>query len=154
MALRLKALLDSVSLVSFVKTSGKTGLHVVVPIERTLRYDAVRAVARGFGEHLVRAYPEEITVDWSVRRRTGKVFIDYNMNVRGKSMSVPYSPRVLPGAPVSMPLTWRELQKLDAGTLSAFAVSTIARRRADAWADLGSHAQSLEDRLRASERAR
>jgi bifunctional non-homologous end joining protein LigD len=81
-ALWLKALLDDMSLIAFVKTSGKTGLHVVVPIERTLRYDAVRAVAKGIGEHLARAHPEDITVDWSVERRTRKVFIDYNMNVR------------------------------------------------------------------------
>jgi bifunctional non-homologous end joining protein LigD len=153
-ALWLKALLDSMSLVSFVKTSGKTGLHVVVPIERTLRYDAVRAVARAIAEHLARAHPVEITVDWSVRRRTGKVFIDYNMNARGKSLTVPYSPRGLPGAPVSMPLSWPELQKLDARTLPAFAISTTARRRAAPWTCLRSRAQDLETRLRAAERAR
>ena len=151
-ALLLKAVLDGMSLVAFVKTSGKTGLHVVVPIERTLRYDAVRAVARGIAEHLVRAHRDAITLDWSVDRRTGKVFIDYNMNVRGKSMTVPYSPRGLPGAPVSMPLTWRALQKLDDSVMPGFAISTIARNRANPWSDLAGSAQNLQQLLGASER--
>ena len=153
-ALSLKALLDGMSLVSFVKTSGKTGLHVVVPIARTLRYDAVRAVARGIGDHLMRAHPREITVDWSVERRTGKVFIDYNMNVRGKSMTVQYSPRGLPGAPVSMPLSWRELQKMDDAALPAFSITTMPRRRVDPWADLAEHTQDLAQRLESSARKR
>ena len=150
-ALRLKAVLDGMSLVSLVKTSGKTGLHVVVPIERTLRYDAVRAVAKGIAEHLARAHRDEITLDWSVDRRTGKVFIDYNMNVRGKSMTVPYSPRGLPGAPVSMPLTWRALQKLDPDEVPGFAIATAARSRANPWSDLAGSAQNLERRLSATE---
>ena len=150
-ALMLKALLDGMSLDSFVKTTGKTGLHVVVPIERTLRYDAVRAVAKGIGDHLMRAHPDEITVDWSIERRTGKVFIDYNMNVRGKSMTVPYSPRGLPGAPVSTPLTWRELRKLDATSLPDFSIATMPRRRADSWAGVRRRPQNLEQSLNAGD---
>ena len=48
-------------------------------------------------------------MEWSVPKRTGKIFMDYNMNVRGKTLNVAYSPRGEPGAPVSMPLTWEEL---------------------------------------------
>ena len=61
------------------------------------------------GRHLVRLYPRDVTVEWSVPKRTGKIFMDYNMNVRGKTLNVAYSPRGEPGAPVSMPLTWEEL---------------------------------------------
>ena len=58
----------------------------------------------------VRRKPKsDITMDWSVEKRTGKIFIDYNMNVRGKTLNVAYSPRGVPGAPVSMPLAWEEL---------------------------------------------
>ena len=49
-------------------------------------------------------------MEWAIEKRTGKIFIDYNMNVRGKTLNVAYSPRGVPGAPVSMPLTWEELE--------------------------------------------
>ena len=57
----------------------------------------------------MRLHPKDITLEWSVPKRTGKIFMDYNMNVRGKTLNVAYSPRGEPGAPVSMPLTWEEL---------------------------------------------
>lgn len=146
-ALWLGELLDGMRLASYVKTSGKTGLHVVVPIERTLRYDAVRAIACFIGDHLARAHRDAITLDWQVERRTGKVFIDCNMNVRGKSMTVPYSPRGLPGAPVSMPLAWSALPR--AHPLD-FTIASLAGRRStwrDAWAGIDAHKQGLEDRI-------
>ena len=57
----------------------------------------------------MRLHPKDITMEWSVPKRTGKIFMDYNMNVRGKTLNVAYSPRGAAGAPVSMPLTWDEL---------------------------------------------
>ena len=145
----LKQLLDAMRLTSFVKTSGKTGLHVVVPIRRTLPYAAVREVARTIGDHLMRAHRESITVDWSVDKRTGKVFIDYNMNVRAKSMPVPYSPRGLAGAPVSMPLTWQALRS--AHPLDYRIGTLLARRtrKRDPWAALHGAKQDLAERLSA-----
>jgi bifunctional non-homologous end joining protein LigD len=144
----LKETLDGMRLDSFVKTSGKTGLHVVVPIRRSLRYEAVREVARFIGEHLARAHRDAITVDWSVERRTGKVFIDYNMNVRGKSMTAPYSPRGLAGAPVSMPIRWDALPRVDP---LQFTLATLPRAiRSDPWRGLAKASQSLEQRLAAS----
>jgi bifunctional non-homologous end joining protein LigD len=139
----LRALLDRTGLTAFVKTSGRTGLHVVVPIRRTLRYDAARDVARLIGEQVLREHPGAITTEWSVDKRTGKVFIDYNMNARGKSMPAPYSPRGLPGAPVSMPLTWRELAR---GYPPDWRIDTaLARlaRRGDAWEDVPKDKQDL-----------
>ena len=80
-----------------------------MPIERTLDFDAARQVSELVGRHLMRLHPKDITLEWSVPKRTGKIFMDYNMNVRGKTLNVAYSPRGVPGAPVSMPLTWEEL---------------------------------------------
>jgi bifunctional non-homologous end joining protein LigD len=108
-AFRVRELLQGMALDAIVKTSGKTGLHVFVPIKRTLDFDAARHVSEMVGRHLVRLHPKDITVEWSVPKRTGKIFMDYNMNVRGKTLNVAYSPRGEPGAPVSMPLTWEEL---------------------------------------------
>ncbi|HEX3123011.1 MAG TPA: DNA ligase D, partial [Rhodanobacteraceae bacterium] len=97
----LRELLQSMALDAIVKTSGKTGLHVFVPIKRTIDFDAARQVSELVGRHLMRQHPKDITMEWSVPKRTGKIFMDYNMNVRGKTLNVAYSPRGEPGAPMS-----------------------------------------------------
>src|SRR5207244_13360453 len=96
----LRELLQSMSLEPIVKTSGKTGLHVLVPLPRTLDFDAARQVSELVGRHLVRKHPKDVTVEWSVPKRTGKIFMDYNMNVRGETVKVAYSTRGEPGAQV------------------------------------------------------
>ena len=143
----LKALLDGMALASCVKTSGKTGLHVAVPIAATLRYEVVRRIARTICEHLLSTHPETVTTEWNTGKRTGKVFLDFNMNVRGKSIIAPYGPRGLAGAPVSMPLSWRELARAQP---TQFRIPTLiaSRRRGDPWsAMLEEPRQSLEDKL-------
>ena len=150
-AFRLRDLLHGMSLDAIVKTSGKTGLHVFVPITRTLDFDAAREVSELVGRHLMRQHPKDITLEWSVPKRTGKIFMDYNMNVRGKTLNVAYSPRGAPGAPVSMPLTWEELAR--AHPLD-FRLANAAQRLAetgDRWRDALGGKQSLE---RALERAK
>ena len=146
-AFRLRELLASMRLEPIVKTSGKTGLHVFVPIRRTLDFEAARHVSELVGRHLVRLHPKDITQEWSVPKRTGKIFMDYNMNVRGKTLNVAYSPRGEPGAPVSMPLAWEELagaHPLD------FRITNAAARLAetgDRWAEALARKQSLEGAL-------
>ena len=143
----LRALLNTMGLEPIVKTSGKTGLHVFLPIKRTIDFDAARQVSEFVGRHLVRVHPKDITVEWSVPKRTGKIFMDYNMNVRGKTLNVAYSPRGAAGAPMSMPLTWDELA--DAHPLD-FRITNAAERLAktgDRWQDALSKKQSLEKAL-------
>jgi bifunctional non-homologous end joining protein LigD len=150
-AFRLRDLLHTMGLESIVKTSGKTGLHVFVPIRRSLDFEAARAVSEAVGRHLMRLHPQDITLEWSVPKRTGKIFMDYNMNVRGKTLNVAYSPRGVPGAPVSMPVTWEELAQ--AHPLD-FRLANTAQRLAetgDRWRDALKRKQSLE---RALERAK
>jgi bifunctional non-homologous end joining protein LigD len=143
----LRDLLHGMSLEPIVKTSGKTGLHVFVPIRRTIDFDAAREVSELVGRHLMRLHPKDITLEWSVPKRTGKIFMDYNMNVRGKTLNVAYSPRGAPGAPVSMPLDWEELagaHPLD------FRITNAAERLAqtgDRWRNALSGKQSLEKAL-------
>jgi bifunctional non-homologous end joining protein LigD len=143
----LRELLLSMSLEPIVKTSGKTGLHVFVPIRRTIDFDTARHVSEMVGRHLMRQHPKDITLEWSVPKRTGKIFMDYNMNVRGKTLNVAYSPRGEPGAPVSMPLTWEELataHPLD------FRLNNVVQRLAatgDRWKDALKRKQNLERAL-------
>ena len=96
----------------------------------------------------MRLHPKDITLDWSVPKRTGKIFMDYNMNVRGKTLNVAYSPRGAPGAPVSLPLTWEELA--DAHPLD-FRITNVPERVAqtggDRWEDALQNKQSLEKAL-------
>jgi bifunctional non-homologous end joining protein LigD len=139
----LRSLLQEMSLDAVVKTSGKTGLHVFVPIERTVTFAEARQLCELIGRHLMRAHPKDITMDWSVGKRTGRIFIDYNMNVRGKTLNVAYSPRGVPGAPVSMPVTWDELEIAEPGQFTV--VSALARlaKTGDRWHDVLLRKQSL-----------
>jgi bifunctional non-homologous end joining protein LigD len=143
----LREILNGMGLEPIVKTSGKTGLHVFVPVRRTLDFEAARRVSELVGRHLVRLHPKEITQEWSVPKRTGKIFMDYNMNVRGKTLNAAYSPRGAPGAPVSMPLGWEELagaHPLD------FTILNAAERLAqtgDRWSEALTRKQSLEAAL-------
>jgi bifunctional non-homologous end joining protein LigD len=146
-AFQLRELLQSMSIEPIVKTSGKTGLHVFVPVERTLDFDAARQVSELIGRHLMGRHPKDITMEWSIPKRSGKIFLDYTMNVRGKTLAAAYSPRGAAGAPVSMPLTWEQLagaHPLD------FRITNVARRLAatgDPWRDALSRKQSLERAL-------
>jgi len=147
-AFHLRELLNTMSLEPIVKTSGKTGLHVFVPIKRTINFDEARRISELVGRHLMRLHPKDITMEWSVPKRTGKIFMDYNMNVRGKTLNVAYSPRGAAGAPVSMPLTWDELagaHPLD------FRIANAAERlgeKGDRWRDALKEKQSIERALK------
>ena len=139
----LRALLKQMSLEAIVKTSGKTGLHVFVPIERTVTFDEARRICETVGRHVMRAHPKDITMDWAVEKRTGKIFIDYNMNVRGKTLNVAYSPRGVPGAPVSMPLSWEELEAAEPMDFTINNVPARLEKSGDRWHDVLELKQSL-----------
>jgi bifunctional non-homologous end joining protein LigD len=143
----LRELLLTMSLEAIVKTSGKTGLHVFVPIKRTIDFDAARQVSELVGRHLMRLHPKDITLEWSIPKRTGKIFMDYNMNVRGKTLNVAYSPRGVPGAPVSMPLTWEELASAHPLDFRITDVPERLARTGDRWQDALKRKQSLERAL-------
>ena len=132
----LRALLQEMSLEAIVKTSGKTGLHVFVPIERTVTFDEARHICETVGRHVMRAHPKDITMEWAVEKRTGRIFIDYNMNVRGKTLNVAYSPRGVPGAPVSMPLTWEELEAAEPMDFTIKDVPSRLEKTGDRWHDV------------------
>jgi len=131
----LRALLRQMSLDALVKTSGKTGLHVFVPIDRTVTFEAARHICETVGRHLLKDHPREITLEWAIEKRTDRIFIDYNMNVRGKTLNVAYSPRGQPGAPVSMPLTWEELEAAEVMDFTIANVPARLEKTADRWQD-------------------
>ena len=132
----LKTLLDSMGLPSFVKTTGKTGLHIFVPIKRDIDYEMVRGLSESVSRAMEAEHPRDITTEWATKKRTGKIFMDYNMNVRSKTLNSPYSPRALPNQAVSMPVTWEELPDVyPTDFLMGNAPERLAHK-GDAWAKI------------------
>jgi bifunctional non-homologous end joining protein LigD len=139
----LRAVLREMGLEAIIKTSGKTGLHMFVPVERTVTFDESRHICETVGRHVMRAHPKDITMEWAIEKRTGKIFIDYNMNVRGKTLNVAYSPRGVPGTPVSMPVTWEELEAAEPTDFTLSNVPARLEKRGDRWHDVLELKQSL-----------
>jgi bifunctional non-homologous end joining protein LigD len=135
-ALWLKHVLDDLALPSFVKTSGKTGLHVFVPILRQFDYDTVRRLSEQICRFVERQHPHETTMEWSIERRRGKVFLDYDQNTRGKMLATPYSPRALAGAPVSIPVCWDELNLVDPSGWTMDSAQRRLQEQGDLWASI------------------
>ena len=105
----IKVVLDGLGLRGYAKTSGATGMQVFVPLDGTHTHSDAREFVERVGRLVVRAYPEKATMAWPVAERAGKIFIDHNMNRSGANIASVYSLRPMPGAPVSTPLDWEEL---------------------------------------------
>ncbi|HEY9757763.1 MAG TPA: non-homologous end-joining DNA ligase [Oculatellaceae cyanobacterium] len=142
-ALYLKKLLDGVKLDTFIKTSGRTGLHIYIPIERTIDYDTVRAMSQAICKQILKDHPDEVTMDWAVVKRTGKVFMDHNMNARSKSLASIYSPRVAPEACVSTPVSWDELNNIYPTDFTMRSVPERLESKGDLWSDILEHKHDL-----------
>jgi bifunctional non-homologous end joining protein LigD len=108
-ALSLRRILERLELPSAVKTSGATGLHILLPLGARYTYEQCRTFARLLAVMGVEAEPEISTVARPIRSRGGKVYIDFGQNGHGQTIVAPYSLRPLPGAPASCPLEWREV---------------------------------------------
>ena len=112
-ALLVKQALDGIGLRSYPKTSGSDGIHVLVPIERRYTYGQTRDFAAAVADAIARSNPGLATTEWKKSNRRG-VLNDANQNGQGKTIASAYSVRPGPGAPVSTPLHWREVNaKLD-----------------------------------------
>lgn len=121
--------LARLDLQSFVTTTGKKGLHVVVPLERRADYDEVKDFSRAFARRMAAEAPNRFVAVQTKARRAGKIYVDYVRNSRGATAIVPYSTRAAPGAPVATPVSWEELDDLVGA--GAFQVRTIPQRLAD-----------------------
>jgi bifunctional non-homologous end joining protein LigD len=109
-SLHVRAALDALGLTGYPKTSGATGVQIYVPVEPGYSYDQVRDFVGTVGRMIERADKDRVTMAWKIERRTGKVFIDHNMNRSGANISAVYSLRPEAGATVSTPLTWDEVE--------------------------------------------
>ena len=140
-ALLLKNRLDDLGLKSYVKTSGKKGLHVIIPILKGHTFKETREFVHGLGKALTQ---ESVLVvsEFSQGRDPGKVFIDYMQNSAGKTMIAPYSLRAEKQPTVSTPLDWREVRK--GLKPDGFNISTVPKRNKSPWEGLFDNKQKLE----------
>jgi bifunctional non-homologous end joining protein LigD len=146
LALRIREMLARLNLQIFVKTSGRTGLHLYLPIVRQIDYDSARSIAETIGQYALQQWPREVTLEWSVPKRTGKIFFDYNQNSRGKSLASIFCPRRHPLGTISMPVEWDELEKIYPTDFTLRTVPDMLQRNGDPWARILSSKQDL-DRL-------
>jgi bifunctional non-homologous end joining protein LigD len=105
----LKSALDHLQLKAVLKTTGQTGLHIYIPIERRYTLDESRGFVAKLAHTIAELMPDKVTEVWEVKRRTGKIRIDYTQNVMNKTLAGPYSVRPAIHAPVSTPIAWKEL---------------------------------------------
>jgi bifunctional non-homologous end joining protein LigD len=119
-------LLDDLELPNHVKTSGATGLHVLVPLGAQYTHEQSRTLARLLAALVVEAVPAIATLARPLGARGGKVYVDFGQNGHGRTIAGPFSVRPLPGAPVSCPLEWSEVTaRLDP---ARFTIRTVPRR--------------------------
>jgi bifunctional non-homologous end joining protein LigD len=145
-ALVLGEILDRLGLSALVKTSGKRGLHVLVPLAPGHRFEQAHRLASGLAGAVMARLPRVTTVERSIARRGGRLYLDCLQNGYGKTVVAPYSLRALDGAPVSTPLRWSELVP----TLDplAFNLRTVPGRVAevgDLWAEAFARPAQLPD---------
>ncbi|HET8644426.1 MAG TPA: non-homologous end-joining DNA ligase, partial [Vicinamibacteria bacterium] len=133
LALAIKRLCDEIGLPAFVKTSGASGLHVLLPLGGQCTYEQSRSLAHLVAWTLSREHPRLATIARPLRERQGKVYVDYLQNAHGQLLVAPYSVRPLPGAPVSTPLQWSEVgPRLDP---ARFTIRTLPARLSALAAD-------------------
>jgi bifunctional non-homologous end joining protein LigD len=122
----IKELCDAIELPAFVKTSGSSGLHVLLPLGRQCTYEQCRTLGGLLARVVARELPEIATITRQVTRREGKVYLDYVQNGHGRLLVAPFSVRPVPGALVSTPLEWNEVvPRLD---IAAFTIRTVPAR--------------------------
>ena len=115
LALAIHRLCDEIGLPNFVKTSGQSGLHVLIPLGGQCTFDQARTLAYLIGLIIERAHPDMATTNRNPQARGGRVYLDWGQNAHGQLLVAPYSVRPIAGAPVSMPLVWDEVTpELDA----------------------------------------
>jgi bifunctional non-homologous end joining protein LigD len=147
-ALILKQLLDLLELTSFPKTSGGKGFHVLVPIDRRSTFEDTRRFAEHVAGAIARTHPKLATTEWSKAKRRG-VLIDSNQNGEGKTIASVYSVRPKPGAPVSTPLTWDEVDdRLNPSIYTMDVVLDRVRQHGDLYAGVLTTRQSLSKALK------
>ncbi len=144
-ALAVRDLLAELGLTSWVKTSGSKGFHIVTPLDGQAELEQVWRFARGLGALLVKRDPTHLTQEFIKADRGARILIDTGRNGFGATFAAAYAVRAKPGAPVSAPCTWEEVES-GAVAPQSFTLRNLSQRLAqvgDLWLDLAERGQSL-----------
>lgn len=145
-----RTLLDELGLVSFCKTSGGRGLHVVVPLAKHAGWDDVKAFSQAVAQHMAATLPQHFSAKMGKQNRRRKIFVDYLRNGRGSSTVAAYSARARPGLGVSVPIAWDELEQTQRG--DQWTVANLHERLAalkrDPWAACTKTRQRITTEMR------
>jgi bifunctional non-homologous end joining protein LigD len=139
------AMLDELGLVSYLKTSGGKGLHVVVPLAPKADWDTVKDFSQAVVQHLAKTIPDRFVVKSGASNRVGKIFVDWLRNGHGATTAVAFSARARPGLGVSMPVPWDALSSLKSGAQWTIATARdhLSFEKVDPWADYAKRRQTL-----------
>ncbi len=143
LALDLYDLLRELQISSYVKTSGKSGLHIYVPIINNYSYEQTRNFSEIIAKIMLSKFPNKVTTEWNTSKRKGKVFFDYNQNARGKTLASVYSLRPTASATVSMPVDWKKLYSILPTEFTILSVPQLIRKKNDVWADVITEKQNI-----------
>jgi bifunctional non-homologous end joining protein LigD len=132
-AYALEDLFDTLNIKSCVKTSGKTGLHIFVPIGLSYTYEQTRSFAQVIGKILIKRHAQKITTAWSTVERTGKVFFDHKQNAMGKTIASVFSARPTVSATVSMPVKWEDLSNILPTDFTILNTPDMLKKSGDQW---------------------
>jgi DNA ligase D len=151
-AREVKALLDEVGVVGMPKTTGNKGIHVYVRLQPRWTSYEVRSAAVAVARELERRRPDLITAAWWKEERGTRVFVDFNQNAPHKTIFGAWSVRARPGAQVSTPFHWEELEAVHPDDLTIVNVPARVAAGGDPWAAMTADPQSLEPLLALHER--
>ncbi|HSK25097.1 MAG TPA: non-homologous end-joining DNA ligase [Egicoccus sp.] len=153
-ARELRVLLEEVGLTGYPKTTGKRGIHVYVRLEPRWDNYQVRSAAVAVARELERRRPDLLTAAWWKEERGERIFIDFNQNAPHKTVFGAWCVRARPGAQVSTPFAWDELDEVDPDALTIASVPQRVAEQGDPWAPMYAAPQSLEPLLAMHERDR
>ncbi len=143
-AVHIRGELDRLGLVPFVKTSGGKGLHVVVPVKPRLNWRQTHAAARAIAERIAKASPDTFTAIMGKDKRQRRIFIDFHRNARSATSAAAYSLRARTNLPASTPLSWADLESIDAPEdLNYSSLPSLLASSGDAWAGIDDFARDL-----------
>lgn len=136
--------LERLGLTPFVKTSGKKGIHLVVPIKRLYSWKQLHETSGRIATALAKKFPTTFTATMGKAKRTGLIFVDFHRNARSATAVGVYSVRAVKGLPVSTPVFWEDLDSIDAPQdLNYASVPGVLTNSGDPWADMDASAASL-----------
>jgi DNA ligase D len=145
-----KALMDELGIETFPKTTGNRGMHIYARlVPKWDSYD-VRAAAVAAARELARRNPDLITDAWWKEERGNRIFVDFNQNAPHKTVFGAWCVRARPGAQVSTPFAWDELDDIDADAMTMATVPARVAERGDPWMSYGAEPQSLAPLLELS----